>query len=139
VSDEADISSEGLYTAQEYTLQFGTNVLGHQALIHHLLPVLLSSSARVLLLSSAGHAAAPRGGVDYRSVVRDPRDPNDPKNPVKGRYEVAKWAEYGQAKWGDIALARYLHAKYGPGSGRTGQELLCFSMHPGEFWSDLAD
>ena len=134
----ANVRSEGLYTAQEYTLQFGTNVLGHQALIHHLLPVLLSSSARVLLLSSAGHAAAPRGGVDYRSVVRDPADPNDPKNPVKGRYEVAKWAEYGQAKWGDIALARYLHAVYGPGSTlssrRTGQgELLCFSMHPGEF------
>lgn len=127
----ADISAEGQHTSQGYTLQFGTNVLGHQALIHHLLPLLLSTSRanpsdppRVLLLSSAGHAAAPKGGVDYKSVVRDEgRD-------GRGRHELAKWPEYGQAKWGDIALARYLHANYGPGSSRG--ELLCFSMHPGE-------
>jgi NAD(P)-dependent dehydrogenase (short-subunit alcohol dehydrogenase family) len=64
------------------------------------------------MLSSAGHAGAPAGGIDYRSVVSSGR-------------ELAKWAEYGQAKWGDIALAKYLHL--------THREILSFSMHPGEY------
>lgn len=83
---------------------------------------------------------APKGGVNYQSVVRDAAEttPLDPKNPKKGKYEVDKWAEYGQAKWGDIALARYLHAVYGPeaASGMQsrrvgGGQLLCYSIHPG--------
>jgi hypothetical protein len=71
-------SQEGLYTKQGYTIQFGTNVLGHHRLITRLLPVLRGTSsahpedpARVITLSSAGHSAAPSGGVDYRSVVRE--------------------------------------------------------------------
>lgn len=135
----AHIRSEGHFTKQDYTLQFGTNVLGHQALLHDLLPTLLSTSRanpsdppRVLLLSSAGHAMAPKHGIDYKSVIRDPSD----KVGTRGKYELDKWSEYGQAKWGDIALARYLHLVYGPGatlSRRVAEgELLCYSIHPGE-------
>lgn len=137
-------SQEGQYTKQGYTLQFGTNVrahlvypfcmidqyiqvLGHHRLITLLLPLLLSSPpscpSRVILTSSVGHLTAPKGGVNFKSVVRDPSDTGS----GRGRYELDKWTEYGQSKWGNIALARYLEDTYGK-DGR----LISVAVHPGK-------
>ncbi|KAK6909679.1 hypothetical protein I203_103700 [Kwoniella mangroviensis CBS 8507] len=132
-------SPEGLYTKQGYTLQFGTNVLGHHRLINLLLPLLLSSPpaqpSRVILTSSAGHGGAPKGGVDFRSVVRDTSDPiiKDGHQPRQGKHEKMRWVEYGQSKWGDIALAKYLHNTY----GRQGR-LISVAVHPGMVATNLA-
>ncbi|WVW84092.1 hypothetical protein I302_106121 [Kwoniella bestiolae CBS 10118] len=131
-------SPEGLYTKQGYTLQFGTNVLGHHRLINLLLPLLLSSPpthpSRVILTSSAGHASAPNGGVDFKSVVRDPSDPitREGQQPKQGKNEKMRWVEYGQSKWGDIALAKYLHNVY----GRQGR-LISVAVHPGMVATNL--
>ncbi|GFZ46731.1 hypothetical protein JCM24511_03951 [Saitozyma sp. JCM 24511] len=140
-------TQEGLYTKQGYTLQFGTNVLGHHRLIARLLPVLRATSsahpedpARVITLSSAGHSAAPSGGVDYRSVVREAGAVTDSGNrPRRGKYERMKWVEYGQSKWGDIALAKYLDWTYGPKTDakQTGGEIIAISLHPGMVATNL--
>ncbi|OWT40496.1 putativepod-specific dehydrogenase SAC25 [Cryptococcus neoformans Bt1] len=127
-------TQEGQYTKQGYTLQFGTNVLGHHRLITLLLPLLLSSPpslpSRVILTSSAGHSMAPKGGVNFKSVVRDPSDTRS----GRGKYELDKWIEYGQSKWGNIALAKYLEDTYGK-EGR----LISVAVHPGVVATNLAN
>lgn len=60
---------------------------------------------------------------------------------MKGRFEKMKWVEYGQSKWGDVALARCLHWVYGPDEGREKRkahirrvgkgEIISISIHPG--------
>ncbi|RSH88877.1 hypothetical protein EHS25_002539 [Saitozyma podzolica] len=140
-------TQEGLYTKQGYTIQFGTNVLGHHRLITRLLPVLRATSdahpedpARVITLSSAGHSAAPSGGVDYRSVVREAGAVTDSGNqPRRGKYERMRWVEYGQSKWGDIALAKYLDWTYGPRTTakQSGGEIIAISLHPGMVATNL--
>lgn len=122
--------------------------LGHQRLISLLLPTLLdtslsnpSSLPRIISTSSAGHTAAPPGGFDPVSAVRDPDSTSTNDKPVKGKNELAKWTEYGQSKWGNIAVARYIHWLYGPAEGtekkplgaeRAGKgEIIAISVHPG--------
>lgn len=126
--------------------------LGHQRLISLFLPILLetsrsnpSSLPRVISTSSAGHSMAPTRkestGFDPRTVVRDQDSTSTEETPVKGRYENDKWTEYGQSKWGNIAVARYLHWLCGPDQGRTkaavsdkaeGEgEIISIAVHPG--------
>ncbi|WVQ73320.1 hypothetical protein IAR50_002888 [Cryptococcus sp. DSM 104548] len=128
-------SPEGQWTKQDYTLQFGSMVLGHQRLTTHLLPILLTprpEPARVIVLSSIGHNFAPPGGIDYVSVVRHPDDVSNPDgSPKRGKNELERWAEYGQAKWGNIAMANYLAATYDP------KQLIAVSMHPGSVATNL--
>ena len=62
----------------------------------------------------------------------------------RSRYEKMKWVEYGQSKWGDIALARWLHWVYGPkegrlkrkvDAGRAGEgEIIAISIHRGRLF-----
>ncbi|KAK1924081.1 putativepod-specific dehydrogenase SAC25 [Papiliotrema laurentii] len=151
-------SPEGLFTKQGYTLQFGTNTLGHQRLIAHLLPLLLQTARdhpeslpRVLSVSSAGHTAAPPGGFDAKSVVRDPSlstDAGADGKPQRGPNEHQKWVEYGQSKWGNVAIVRYLHWLYGPDAGRPKHdvkgeregegEIISIALHPGIVATNLA-
>ena len=56
----------------------------------------------------------------------------------RGKHELDKMTEYAQAKWGDLALSKYLESVYGPNkveglsARRIGEgELLNFSVHPG--------
>ncbi|KAK8864565.1 hypothetical protein IAR55_001815 [Kwoniella newhampshirensis] len=129
---------EGQFTKQGYTLQFGTNVLGHHRLISLLLPLLLSSPptnpSRVIISSSAGHSMAPTGGVNYQSVIRDPSHPKDLDKPRQGKHELNKWDEYAQSKWGDIALAKWLNYQHGD-QGR----LISIAVHPALAATNLAD
>jgi retinol dehydrogenase-12 len=100
-------------------------VLGHQRLISLLLPVLQATSranptapSRLITLASAAHSTAPTGGVDYESLK-------------KGGKVLERWIEYGESKWGDIALAKWVDAHHGPKSGSTGGEVLACAVHPG--------
>lgn len=66
----------------------------------------------------------------------------------RGKNEYSKWTEYGQSKWGDIALVRWLHWVYGPDEGLKkevvqvekvgGGEIISISIHPGEYFSSSA-
>ncbi|GMK55504.1 hypothetical protein CspeluHIS016_0205600 [Cutaneotrichosporon spelunceum] len=108
------------HTKQGYPLQFGTNVLGHQRLISLLLPLLRKPRprpARVISIASAAHITAPPGGVDYAALD-------------KGATRDAL-LEYGESKWGNVALAKYVHAHYGP----TCEDGVCSVPAPGEIFS----
>jgi NAD(P)-dependent dehydrogenase (short-subunit alcohol dehydrogenase family) len=98
-------------------------VLAHQRLVSGLLPIL--NDSRVIFLSSAGHSQAPPGGVDYESLVRVEQD--TAQQALDRQPNV--WVDYGQSKWGDIALAKQLDKLYGPAAGGT---IISISIHPGE-------
>ena len=77
-------------TKQGFELQFGTNHLGHFALIGRLMPVLIASgSARVVVVSSL---AAHFGHIDFDDLQWQRR-----------RY--AKWPAYGQSKLANLVFA----------------------------------
>lgn len=131
------------YTKQGISLQFGTNCVGHQRLLELLLPLLLKTAEespkeppRVIVSSSAGHLMAPTGGIDYLSMMRPA--PGSPESPR--RRGLSPWTEYGQSKWGCIALARWLHWHHGPQQAATTgtPEILSVSYHPGMVSSNLA-
>jgi NAD(P)-dependent dehydrogenase (short-subunit alcohol dehydrogenase family) len=86
-----------------------------------LLPLL--GHGRVIFSSSAGHAQAPSGGVDYKSVIKTATGDGPGSN------ELNVWVDYGQSKWGDIALAKQVDKMHGP---RSGGDLISLSVHPGE-------
>lgn len=105
-------------------------MLGHQRLIALLLPILQSTSranpgnpTRLITLTSIAAARAPAGGIDYETVQKG------------GKY-IDRWVEYGESKWGDIALAKYVDKHYGPKSGADG-EILATAVHPGLVASNL--
>lgn len=140
-----------LQCAPSLILPTKPQTLGHQRLISLLLPLLLTASStssslpRVIATSSAGHATAPPRGFNPKSVVRDPSLPPAQKEdpPKKGAREYPKWVEYGQSKWGNIAVGRYLHWMYGPDEGRAKEEakaeregkgeIISIVVHPGGF------
>jgi len=102
------------HTAQGFESQFGTNHLGHFALVGGVAD-LLTDGARVISYSSGGH---------YRSPVRfDDLDfettPYDP------------WVAYGQSKSANALFAVGL-ARRGAGRG-----ILAFSVHPGGIMTEL--
>jgi NAD(P)-dependent dehydrogenase (short-subunit alcohol dehydrogenase family) len=103
-------------TEDGFEFHFGTNHLGHFVLIGRLLPLLLTGSpARVVLLSSGGHAAS-----DIRW---------DDPNFEQGEY--TKMEAYGQSKTANILHAVELERRYG------GQGLHAYSVHPGMVATDL--
>jgi NAD(P)-dependent dehydrogenase (short-subunit alcohol dehydrogenase family) len=103
-------------TEDGFELHFGTNHLGHFVLIGRLLPLLLTGApARVVLLSSGGHAAS-----DIRW---------DDPNFEQGGY--TKMEAYGQSKTANILHAVELHRRYGS------QGLHAYSVHPGMVATDL--
>jgi NAD(P)-dependent dehydrogenase (short-subunit alcohol dehydrogenase family) len=70
------------------------------------------------MLSSAAHVTAPPGGVDYSTLK-------------KGDKLLGEWTEYGESKWGDLALAKYVDKHYGPRSGNPDGEVVSIAIHPG--------
>ena len=104
------------HTDDGFELHFGTNHLGHFVLIGRLLPMLLTGApARVVLLSSGGHAAS-----DIRW---------DDPNFEHGRY--TKMEAYGQSKTANILHAVELQRRYGA------HGLRAYSVHPGMVTTDL--
>ena len=97
-------------TTDGFETQFGTNHLGHFALVNGLTPCLLAAEApRVVVLSSRGHR---RADVDFD-------DPNYERRPYD------PWEAYGQAKSANALHAIGLARHYGP------RGILAFSVMPG--------
>eukprot|EP00727_Mastigamoeba_balamuthi_P011041 m51a1_g656 hypothetical protein (273) ;mRNA; f:224944-226093 len=99
-------------TRQGWELQYGVNHLGHFALVHHLLPVLIAGRARVVVVSSRAHSRAT--GVDFDALRSED---------IAGAYSARAW--YCQSKLCNVLFVRELQRRYGP------QGLAAFSVHPG--------
>jgi len=103
-------------TDDGFELHFGTNHLGHFVFVGRLLPLLRASApARIVVLSSAGHAMS--------DIVWD--DPN------YERREYSKMEGYGQSKTANILHAVELERRYGAGGVHA------FSVHPGLVATEL--
>jgi len=97
-------------------LQFLTNHVGHFMLVTGLFDR-LTDRGRVVVVSSAAHAAAPREGIRF-----------DDLDASKG---YSRWRAYGQSKLANILFARSL-AKRFAGSRRTAN-----AVHPGMVRTEL--
>jgi NAD(P)-dependent dehydrogenase (short-subunit alcohol dehydrogenase family) len=103
--------------AQGFEAQLATNHLGHFRLTARLWPALrLAGGARVVALSSRGHARAP---VDF----------DDPKFALR---PYDKWKAYGQSKTANALFALGLDAR-----GET-HGVRAFAVHPGAVMTALA-
>jgi len=102
------------HTAQGFESQFGTNHLGHFALVNGVAG-LLPEGARVVSYSSGGHfrSAVRFEDIDFETTPYDP------------------WVAYGQSKTANALFAVGL-ARRGAARG-----ILAFSVHPGGIMTDL--
>ncbi|QRV81922.1 short chain dehydrogenase [Ceratobasidium sp. AG-Ba] len=119
-------------TSTDYDIQFATNVLGHYLLTVLLLPTLLQTAqtsprkhVRVVHLSSAMHRFAPKGGVDYSTLI-----PHDPASEAR-RQKLGSQKLYSQSKWANITLSNELARRYGA------QGVVSMSLHPGVIRTEL--
>ncbi|KAK4493890.1 hypothetical protein PRZ48_015075 [Zasmidium cellare] len=109
-------------TQEGYEVQFGTNHLGHAALLKLLLPRLEATSAqgdadvRVVLVSSMAHKHAPCAGIDFATL----------KTPAEA---MATNDRYCQSKLANVLYARELAKRY--------PKLTSVSVHPGIVKTDL--
>lgn len=106
-------------TKEGYEIQFGTNHMGHALLTKLLLPTLLDTAsthgdARVVTLTSAGHAISVPGGLIF----------DQPKLEQQGT-----WKRYGQSKLANLLFARELAERH--------PQLTSVSIHPGVIFTDL--
>ncbi|KAI1856848.1 uncharacterized protein JN550_013650 [Neoarthrinium moseri] len=120
-------------TRDGHEAQWQTNYLAHWILSEHLLPLMLRTaktlppgSVRIVNLTSSGHLAAPRGGINFKDLSLKDGGP---------------WTRYGQSKLANILHTKNLHATYGPGSpsARNGEgEIWVSSVHPGVVETNIA-
>jgi NAD(P)-dependent dehydrogenase (short-subunit alcohol dehydrogenase family) len=106
-----------LKQAHGYELQFFTNHIGHFMLVTGLLDQ-LADDGKVVMLSSAGHLAAPKGGIEF--------------NNLSGEKSYRPWSAYGQSKFANILFAKEL-ARRMEGSRKTAN-----AVHPGVIRTDLS-
>jgi len=117
---DLQINSAGIMASPEtrvgpgWEAQFGTNHLGHFALVNRLWPALADGGARVVSVSSTGHR---------RSDIR--------WDDLEFRQGYDKWAAYGQAKTANVLFAVQLDA-LGKDSG-----VRAFALHPGGILTPL--
>jgi len=98
-------------TEDGFDTQMGTNVLGHWALISHLLPIVVATpGARVVTLSST---------AQHTGRAIDPADPHMRKN-------FDEWRMYGQTKLAMRHLAVGLQAQF----DRAGVDAKALSAQP---------
>jgi WW domain-containing oxidoreductase len=97
-------------------LQFFTNHIGHFLLITSLLDQ-LAPRARVVILSSSAHRAAPKVGIDFENL--------------SGERGYGAWSAYGQSKLANLLFAKQL-AKRLAGTGKTAN-----ALHPGVIRTSL--
>lgn len=106
-------------TKEGYEIQFGTNHMGHALLTKLLLPTLLQTAsthgdARIVTLSSAGHAIGVRGGLIFDQQKLE---------------QQGTWKRYGQSKLCNLLFARELSERY--------PQITSVSIHPGVIFTDL--
>ncbi|GAB1318220.1 Ketoreductase (KR) domain-containing protein [Madurella fahalii] len=108
----AGVSTDG------YEIHIATNHLGHALLVRKLLPLLQATSdlegsdVRIVMVTSAGWAMTPKGGIQF-DRLKSQQD-----LPVLGR-----WIRYGQSKFANMMYARELAARY--------PKILSLSLTPG--------
>jgi NAD(P)-dependent dehydrogenase (short-subunit alcohol dehydrogenase family) len=102
------------YTQDGFETQFGTNHLGHFALVNRLVP-LLNSGGRVVALSSAGHQLS---DVDLE-------DPNIERTPYQ------PFVAYGRSKTANILYAVALDKRL------KGRGVRATAVHPGGIQTEL--
>lgn len=110
-------------TRDGHEVQFGTNHVGHFAVLTTLLPVLEKTAARghdvrVVTLSSLGYMHHPSGGVDLDTLSTE-------------QAHLNRWAKYGQSKLANLLMGREL-AKRKPG-------ITSVVAHPGVVFTNLVD
>jgi NAD(P)-dependent dehydrogenase (short-subunit alcohol dehydrogenase family) len=91
-------------------MQFLVNHMGHFLLVTGL-GDLLADQGRVVMLSSAAHFGAPRGGIEFDNL--------------SGERGYGPWRAYGQSKLANLLVAKEL-ARRLIGTGRTSN-----AVHPG--------
>ncbi|GAA3628810.1 SDR family NAD(P)-dependent oxidoreductase [Kineosporia mesophila] len=94
--------------------QFGTNHLGHFALVNRLWPAIARGRGRVVSVSSSGHR---RGGIQW--------------DDIDFTHDYDKWRAYAQAKTANALFARRLDQLAAP------QGVRAFSVHPGGILTPL--
>ncbi|KAI1170016.1 NAD(P)-binding protein [Nemania sp. FL0916] len=113
-----------LQTSGGYELHFGLNYLGHALLTRLLMPTLQKTAARpnndnvrIVVISSEGHAVAPKGGIQY-SILKTSCS------------EMSYAQRYGQSKLALIGLMRELARRY--------PEIKSAAVHPGRILTGMA-
>jgi len=112
-------------TAQNYDLQFGTNVIGHWLFTQLLLPALFAATdaspshekARIVTVSSLANYITK--GLDYDAIADGP-----------ARLKYKTWEMYNKSKFGNVVVARELARRYG-------DKIVSTSLHPGVIRTDL--
>lgn len=99
-----------------YELQFFTNHIGHFILVTGLLDR-LADDGRAVILSSAAHLAAPKGGIEFDNL--------------SGTRGYKPWAAYGQSKFANLLFAKELARRFA-GTKRTAN-----AVHPGVIATNL--
>ncbi|KAJ6585086.1 NAD-P-binding protein [Mycena capillaripes] len=110
-------------TAQQYDLQFGTNVLGHFYLTKLLLPTLLATAttakvARVINTSSLASYGV--SGINYNTLKDSP-----------ARKKLGTNNLYGQSKLGNVIFSNELSRRYAE------QGIVSVSLNPGNLKTEL--
>lgn len=101
-----------------YEMQFVTNHLGHFLLIQHLLEQVKAAAAgRIVLLSSAAHMMAPKGGINFDNLTGE--------NGYRG------WPFYGQSKLANLLTALELTQRL------EGTNTTANAVHPGVINTNL--
>ena len=113
--------------------QWQTNYLAHWVFTEHLLPLMLRTartlspgSVRIVNLTSSGHLAAPKGGINFKDLSLKDSSP---------------WQRHGQSKLANILHTKNLHKTYGPSSPSARKwegEIWVSSVHPGLVETNLA-
>jgi len=107
-------------TKQGFEQQFGINHLGHFLLTKELLPILLKNKARIVNVSSRGHALfAPKDGIDFDSLKGDEKNYN-------------KHIAYGQSKLANVLFGKELQRRFGS------YGVTACSLHPGIVATELS-
>jgi retinol dehydrogenase 12 len=103
-------------TKEGYEIQFGINHVGHALLTKLLLPKLEATAqqpdadVRIITVSSAGHALAPKGGVLLDDVHSE-------------MSSIHTFTRYGHSKLANILYSNELAKRY--------PKIRCIAVHPG--------
>lgn len=117
------MASDAGLTKDGYEIQFGTNHVGHALLTKLLAPVLDKTAAepgsdvRVVVLTSAATAMAPKDGIEFDTLKTE-------------QVPMGTWTRYGQSKLANALFARQL-AKLHPTWTVT-------AIHPGVVTTNLS-
>lgn len=105
-----------LEQAHGLELQFFTNHIGHFILVTGLLEQ-LTDTGRVVMLSSAAHKMAPKGGIQFDNLA--------------GVIGYRDWTQYGQSKMANLLFAKELARRF------AGTQKTANAVHPGVIQTNL--